>query len=504
MAALSGLLLGLAIPFVPAAYMAVAVGALVLRVRLAGAARHERLLIKTVNLLALPYVWGAVFPGRPEVAALVLAAFPWLLQALEGDVDHALIPLSVLGRSPTPRLAALTAAFAAASAAALIIGHTVLALAAAGTLGLLAAVVGISLARLRPRVLAFDAPAVRALAGQAGRFQAVLKSDRRVLGHVHIRPQARWVYAVPLEVTDQGVLLDVRVVPPLAGSGTVDVQLTWTDPWGLTGAAVDRPLAHLRVIPRAAYAAWLARRYLETSRGAGATTVVIPEARPSSARRGLDYYGARQYEAGDTLRDILWKQTARVRQLVVKDRRDDLAQAAVLVTRLAGRDADEADRLAYHLLMTTLTLAQEGIPLAFAAYAPDGPGGATPLLAPRPAVRHALRLSEQVHVVPRPRRLLSPADPLRLRRAISRLRQVDGGPSERLAEVLSFEYRSHRQRAHRHPAAQALAAVTAHLRVPAIIVVISGVADDAEVLNFALEGLAARGFQRLDLLAVST
>ncbi|MDQ7844744.1 MAG: DUF58 domain-containing protein [Armatimonadota bacterium] len=503
MAALSALLLALAVPFIPVPHMGVAVGALALRVRLAGAAEAERLFIAAVNLLALPFVWEAVFPGRRGVAALALAAFPWLLQTLEGSVHHALLPPTILGRNPTPRLAALAAAFAAAAAAAGTLGHDVLALAAAGTLGLLMAVAATSLARLRPHLLAFDVPSIRALAGQPGRFRTVLKTERRVLGHVHIAPHARWVYAVPLKTTDRDVVLDVRVVPPLAGSGAVEARLIWTDPWGLTGAAFDRPLAQLRVIPRAAYAAWLARRYLETSRATGASAVMTSEARAAGTRRGLDYYGARHYEAGDTLRDILWKQTARLLQLVVKDRRHDLAQAAVLAVRLAGRDADEADRLAYYLLMATLTLAQEGIPLAIAAYGPDGPAATTPLLAPRPAVRQALLLAEQVHVAPRPRRLLSPADPRRLRRAISRVQQADGVPGRRLADVLAFEYRAHRQRAHHHPAVRALAAVLPHLQSPAIIVVISGVADDAEVLNFALEGLAARGFQRMDLLAVS-
>lgn len=502
------LLLALAIPFVPISFVVTALAAIGLRLRLSSgrAASGEHLFILVLNLLALPFVWSAVFPARPEVAGLTVLGFPWFAQTLRETArgpsvpDDALLPVRLMGRSPTPLLASLGLALAAAALAAGVAEHLVLAIAALVQLAFLAVLVLVSLTRLRPENLTIRSGSARVLARASCEAEAVVEGKKRVTGRIHLTVPAPWVHVAPpvCEVGGESVTLNLQLTPPLAGSGPVDAHLVWVDPWGLTGATLTRTVAHLRVIPRAAYAAWFARRYLETSRAAGPTAVITPEA-PSQrgARRGLDYYGARHYEPGDALRDILWKQTIKMNQFVVKDRRDDMAQVAIIAARLAGRDPDEVDEIAYHVLMTALTLAQDGVPAAFAAFAPDGRTSATEALSPGASVRHALRLVEQIRVVLTPRRILHPVHPARLRRSTAE-------PVRRLAGILDFELRALQYRARTHPAVEALTRSIGRIRTPAVVVVISPSADDAEVLNVALERLGAKGYQRIDLLAASS
>lgn len=559
----AGALLVLAIPLVPLPYVAAAVIALILGLAPARPSSPLPAIAAAVHQLVLPFVWGAVVPGRPEVAVLAAVGSPWLLHRLQtlpssGAAD--LIPLSVGGRRPTRRLAAVCAGFGFAAASALVAGQRGLALASAVALGMVLAMVAVSLARFRPHRLRVETQPTRALAGATVLAGAKVRADGGVGGDVRLEPAVPWAAVTPETgaVGTEALSLRVRAVPPLAGSGAVSARVVWTDPWGLVGVVFHRSIAELRVIPRARYAAWLARRYLASSRRAGASAVAIPEALSARRRRGIEYFGARFYQAGDRLRDILWKQTAKLGELVVADRRDDLAQTAIVAVRLAGRDADEADRLAAHLLMTTLTLAQDGIPVALAAYTSEGIRSVTPALAPRQAVQQALSLSEMVTVAPAPKRLLAPAYSPRLRRLLTRLerssasaadgerqaaapaadgqrqaaaRPVDdraqsappalngqvrsgvspaagrprsvASPAISLARLLVVELDTLRHAARHHPASRALTAAVTRGSAPAIVVVISAAADDHEVLTVTLEALRARGFQRLDLLPVT-
>lgn len=505
---LLGLLLALAVPVVPLPYAAVSLAALGLR---AGSLTGDRsgfyaVYVVVINLLALPFVAGAVWPGRLEVAVLPVLGLPWLAETLR---SHGALRLShrLFERHITVQFAALSAALAAAAVAGAVASQLVLVISAAVTFAGVLALATASYLRLRPQSLQIHCDSVRILAGETVETEALVAGAARTAGEIRIEPSMRWAQVNPEVLALSTVDARVRVIatPPLAGSGPLTASVTWIDPWGLTGTVSDRAVAHLRVIPRAAYAAWLARRYLETARSAGPSVVIIPEARSLGiSRRGLDFFGARDYEPGDSLRDILWKQTARFRHFVVKDRRDETAQIAIIAARLAGKDPDEADRIAYHVLMTALTLAQEGVPVAFAAYTQDGVAAATAALLSRAVVQQALQLVEQIQVVPTPHRVLDPAHPLRLRRSVSRLQQSTAEPARRLAGILEFELRALQSRAQTHPATVALTRTIGRIRTPAAVVVISPNPDDAEVLNLTLDRVGAKGYQRIDLMAVSS
>ncbi|GAH86370.1 unnamed protein product, partial [marine sediment metagenome] len=60
----------------------------------------------------------------------------------------------------------------------------------------------------------------------------------------------------------------------------------------------------LHVIPRAKYAEWLAKRYLEqTGVGASAASALLPKAK-LIPKRGIEYFDSRVYQPGDQLKDI--------------------------------------------------------------------------------------------------------------------------------------------------------------------------------------------------------
>jgi uncharacterized protein (DUF58 family) len=382
----------------------------------------------------------------------------------------------------------------------IVAGQGVLVGSALVVLVFLGVLVGVSYARIPPRFLASRPASIRVLARDTIEAAAVVSSRARAPLGVFLQEPFGWTRIAPLEFSLDGrdVQIGVRLTPPLAGPSTVRAAAAAVDPWGLTVVRQEVDLVHLRVIPRAVYAAWLARRYLEQARGGALTAAAVSEAgRTGSARRGLEYYGARHYEPGDVLRDVFWKQTLKLNQLVVKDRRDEHGEAVIVAANLAATDPDEADTLAYNLLMSALTLAQDGVPLAYAAYTAAGVVAVTAPLAPRAAVRHALGLIESIQVAPIPARVLQAPKVARLRRNIARLVSSRSEPAIRLARILTFEHMALLHRAQAHPAAAALRAAASRLQPPAAVLVVSRAREEADVLEVTLERLGARGYRAI-------
>jgi uncharacterized protein (DUF58 family) len=393
----------------------------------------------------------------------------------------------------TPLLYALVLGLLALVLVGIAAGQEVLVGCALVVLAFLVALVGVSYARIPTRFLAARPASVRVLARDTIEAAPVISSRARTPLWVILQEPFGWARIAPLRFSLDGQepQIGVRLTPPLAGPSTVRAAAEAVDPWGLTVAYQEMDLVQLRVIPRARYAAWLARRYLEQARGGAlAAAAVSAGGRAGGVRRGTEYYGARHYEPGDVLRDVFWKKTLKLNQLVVKDRRDEHGEAVIVVADLSATDPDEADTLAYNLLTSALTLAQDGVPLAYAAHT----AAATAPLAPRAAVRYALELIESIQVAPIPARVLHAPEVTRLRRNISRLVSSRAEPAMRLARILTFEHMALLRRARAHPAAAALRATTARLQPPAAVLVVSPVRE-AEVLGVMLERLREKGYR---------
>jgi len=212
---------------------------------------------------------------------------------------------------------------------------------------------------------------------------------------------------------------------------------------------------------------------------------------------GIEYHRLREYEPGDQLRDIEWRHTLKLRELIVKERLDTPAGSAVLLVNLAVASEEEADWLAYHLVTSALSAAHQGVRVSILAYNEwdvvldmeprDG----------REALKEALRLSTRLAYVAPIERLLAPPDVLRLRRAVRRL-EADGAT---LAALLRIELAELEQLARYHPVAALAGSLIQRRQQGSVITVISHWNHDAEALAVALSWLRRRGYRVVDLHA---
>lgn len=501
-------------PFLNSSYLIVVLPVLGLNLTVTAArtAPYE-VIVAVMTLLALPYAAASLGPvagvTRHLALLLPLLGLPWLGEALRrcaggstrGDAGGtADLPLPG-GRGATPLGAALAAGLVVAAVASGITRQTVLAEAAGLLLAAVVARGAVSYARLSPPFLTSQAPTIRGLAGRAMTATATVVSQAPWPVQVGLQPVQPWAAPEPraLDLPAGGSRrVTLRMTPPLAGPGRINAVATTEDPWGLVTAHAEVALAEVRVIPRAAYAAWLAQRYLEQAQDGALPAGALTEPKHAqAARHGLDYYGARPYEPGDVLRDIFWKLTVKLGQIVVKDRRQGRGEPVIASVNLAAANAEEKDWLAHALLMSVLTLAREGVPVALAAYTPDGVVEVTSPLAPRPAVRAALSLVDQIHTAPRPLRVLAPPQSIRLRRTVTRLLAARSDEAVRTARLLALEHEALLRRMAAHPAAEALRRARLHVPTPAAVLPVTPDPDDLAILEVAVRHAPGLGFHIL-------
>ena len=435
----------------------------------------------------------------PAAVVAVVACLPVLLLldgALAGAASRVLLAgRSIPGRTPTRLTYAVLVVALGAVLAAFVVLRPVLFLAGA----VLLLYLGVSLLRagraVPPRVIAVAEVTRRVLAGETVRLElrVASRSGRAVLARVDTGQE--WLKVTPARfgLDAAGTVLAVTVTPPLAGPARPALRFTVTDLRGLLCHGEVAGPVTLEVIPRARYAEWLARRYLEQT-GGGAAGVEAFSAPAQARRHGTEYLDSRAYQPGDELRRIDWKHTIKLGELTVKEFVEAGGQTAILAVDLVAATAEEADRLAYDAITTTLTLARENIPVALAAYDEHDVVLASGVLVPEVAVAQALRLVKSIRLVPLPRRYLQPADAGRLRRSLALLGQAESRPARLLHEVLQLEYRGLEEAARGSPAARALARVTRNIPLPAAVVLISHLNHNAGVISVLRERLQRRGF----------
>jgi len=255
----------------------------------------------------------------------------------------------------------------------------------------------------------------------------------------------------------------------------------------------------LEVIPRARYAKWLAMKHLEQTGAGVAATATMPPNEVILPKRGVEYFDSRTYQPGDTLRNIDWKHTLKFSQLIVKEYIEAGGQSAIIAANLSVTDVEEADKLAFNLITTALTLAQEAIPTALAVYNHQGVVLTTTIIDSREILKQAMLLVKDISRVEFAHRFLQLPDISKLRRNITRLKQATSEPGQRLLSMLNFEHQTIEQAAKNHPATLALLQVTEHISPPAIIAVVSQLNHDTEALLLTGENLNRRGFTTLNM-----
>jgi hypothetical protein len=252
-----------------------------------------------------------------------------------------------------------------------------------------------------------------------------------------------------------------------------------------TGKLVQMYPTYKRMVSEK-FGAWLARKYLAEGRP-GRLPIVsnVAALKPLyGLRRGVEYYGSRPYEAGDSVKNIDWKHTGVYGEIIVKGFGEYQGQPAVVLANLAVGSAEEADQIAYKIIVTALSLAGESIPAALAAYDHQGVRLTTAPLGPRQLVLKSLQIAMETVAVTNPERYLSPPNVARLRADAQRVRSGKSEASRVLARLLHIENENLRGSARRNPATSALQSALAKADRQSNIVVISERNHDAEALAF--------------------
>jgi len=340
----------------------------------------------------------------------------------------------------------------------------------------------------------------RAIAGST--VNVSLHASTRALIRVHclIRPVDPWVKIAPhrFDLSRTRTELSLTITPPLAGPSHPQLQVSVIDSRGLIQVNQLIEPVRVHVIPRAKYARWLAMKYLEQTRG-GISTISAPTKAIPIPKRGVEYSDSRSYQPGDQLKDIDWKHTLKLSQIIIKEYIEAGQQAAIIAANLSVSDAEEADKLAFNLITTALTLAHETIPTALAVYDHQRVVLTTAVTDPRDILKQTLSLVKDITSAEFTHRYLQLPNIGKLRQNIAQLRQLTSEPAQRLLGILDFEYRAIEKAAKNHPAYLALSSAAKYAPAPGIIIVVSQLNHDAEALLVTTEKLSKQQFTTLPI-----
>jgi uncharacterized protein (DUF58 family) len=458
------------------------------------------LLVHLPLLILLPQVWEPLI-GIFLSVALVIPALPLVDHDLRQNAPRYASAEVMPGRKTTPALEALGAALLVVLLISVILTNLGLMFTVILLLAYLLGVLAYTLFAIPRRPLQESRSPARMIAGDRVEVTSAISNKARSSLHVSLRPLHPWLSVEPAKLF--GLLKETKLTltlnPPLAGTTTPGLEATIVDPWGLTFRRQTLEPVELFVSPRAKYAEWLAKKYLElTTPGAAVTAVTLPAYQVfRGVRHGVEYYNTRLFQPGDRPKDIDWKHTIKLHELAVKEHIEPQGQGVVMVVNLTAGGMEEADRLAYNLIVSALTVAREGAPIALTAYNHEEVVTATPMLNSREALKRALKLVRNITEVELPQRFLDPPDLRGIRRALNQLQQIESEPGQRLKELLSWEYQVIYQTAETHPAVKGLAETLEHVPPPATIMVLSAWSHDVEALLVTLERLERKGYKVL-------
>lgn len=337
----------------------------------------------------------------------------------------------------------------------------------------------------------------RMVAGSKSQIQLDITGKTRIGGALFLVSPYDWMKINPNTLFLKPGKLDIKadISPRLAGPVTIKIDGYATDRWGLIQVHFSLKPLILYIIPRAKYAEWLARKYLEqTTPG----TVLLSSNRLAlgpiyGLRRGIEYYGNRIYQPGDSLKNIDWKSSIKHSELISKEFIEFHGQSVIALINLSVGDEEEADKLIYWIIITALTLSQENIPTVLAAYDHEKVRVVTPVLHTRQLVIQSLEIAKKMVTYINPVKYLHPPDIARLRVDIGRLSSADSDASKKLANLLEIEYANLSNQARRNPATLALLSASSKGESQSNILIISHRNHDAIALAVNTANYSRRG-----------
>ena len=401
-------------------------------------------------------------------------------------------------RAPTNFNIVILAITVTVLALGLITGTVELMLAAGVVIVYLLVIVLFILRRLASSPVTVEPVSLRVVAGAEGTADIVLTEKSGTNGTLFLDSPYDWVKITPaafIPLTPGGVILKASVTPLLSGPAAIKVSGYVIDQWGLTQTRFEIEPLTLNVIPRARYADWLAKKYMSgTNMGQLPLISNIGSIKPLyGLRRGIEFYGIKMYQPGDSMKNIDWKHSVKYNDLVSKEFSEVQAQPAIILVNLVAHDEEEKDKLVYNVVVSALCLAQDGIPAALAAYNEKDIVETTHSLSAQNLVARALRIVKDIVIRPDYARYLAPPDIGRLRANINRLNRADSKPAAALLGLLQFEYKSLGLNSQSNPCTRSLNEVLAKTNRLSTLIVISCHNHDAEALAFNMHSLAGKG-----------
>ena len=451
-----------------------------------------------ITVAVTPWSFAALL-GPVAAVAIILPGLPLIEMRLRDLAGAVPVPSFRAGRRPTPALSSLALVvlfvgllgFAAGSVTTILVAAILL-------LGVLV-LMGLILVATRDIPVSVEAVTLSVLVGNQGQARFRLRNESVIPLRVVLSSSDTGVTLSPIELaigarSEQEI--GITATPSLSGPAEPEILVMLLDPWGfLWRGTVIQPL-RLQVIPRARYAAWLARRYLDQSGG----RQLSPASGHMQQSRGVEFTRLREYQPGDRLRDVDWRRSGRLRELVTREYRDPQRGGTTILVNLMAKDPEEADWVGYHLISSALTAAQEGIPAGLAAYNEHEPVLVTGLSHPRETLKNALRVSKEISLTSGQTRLLAPPDMLHLRRTAQNLGGIGtDGPQAALGQLLVQEIESLEDLAQGHPLSLALPGGLRGNPPPATLILVSRWNHDAEALAVVLPRLKQQGYRVLDL-----
>ncbi|MDP3061644.1 MAG: DUF58 domain-containing protein [Chloroflexota bacterium] len=358
---------------------------------------------------------------------------------------------------------------------------------------------------LRRPPFRFQASQMRVLVGSQKGCRLEVRNSSRAELRANLSTPYSWLVIRPTRLqlgAGQNGSLEVSAAPPLAGPVAPELRIAIRGPSGLLTAGYAESPLEIHSIPKARYAAWLARQFLEaTSTGRGTTTTALTM-NEAARRAGVEFFGIRDYQPGDRLRDIEWRHALKLDKLLVKEHLDPPGGGAWILVNLVVSTPEEADWLGYHLVMTAFSAARQAVPSFILGYDEHEETLSVGPLEGREALKQSLRLSTHLSRVEPWERLLAPPNVLRLRRESRAGSMIEArSDGHGFVELLRLELEALEELAQRHPAARHARKLMRLGQRGSTVTVISRWNHDAEALAVILPWLRGRGYRVVDLLA---
>jgi hypothetical protein len=344
---------------------------------------------------------------------------------------------------------------------------------------------------------------LRLLAGKQEHVQVNLKPLTRYGSRLLIESDQSWVKVINnnLLLKDEAITLRLSLSPELSGPSPAKLRASALDRWGLIQTNFLIEPVNLLVIPRARYASWLAQQYLAGTRPGSLLLVSNIGAIKAAQglRRGIEYYGNRLYQSGDSLKNIDWKHTCKYDELVSKEFTEPRGQPAIILVNLVAGDAEEADLLAYNIIVTAISLGRENIPAVISAYNHQDVILITEYLSAQELVLRSLQVVKEIVTLRNREKYLNPPNISRLKSNLNRLKQIEGHSAGVLSELLEVEYKNLLAESRINPVTLALSRALAKVPQQSSVVTISHRNHDAESLAFNSYRLSKKGVALINI-----